>query len=124
MGRTVLVMAIGSLHELVFDCSNPEALARFWQALIGGEVEVESADWAVLDGDELGFYIGFQRVPERKTAKNRLHLDVEVSDLDSAVDNAELLGAGTIGARVNEDGGSFQVMADPGGNEFCFITSG
>lgn len=117
-------MAIGSLHELVFDCSNPEALARFWQALIGGEVEVESADWAVLDGDELGFYIGFQRVPERKTAKNRLHLDVEVSDLDSAVDNAELLGAGTIGARVNEDGGSFQVMADPGGNEFCFITSG
>jgi predicted enzyme related to lactoylglutathione lyase len=119
MGRTVLVMAIGSLHELVFDCSNPEALARFWQALIGGEVEVESADWAVLDGDELG-----QRVPERKTAKNRLHLDVEVPNLDSAVDNAELLGAGTIGARVNEDGGSFQVMADPGGNEFCFITSG
>jgi predicted enzyme related to lactoylglutathione lyase len=124
MGRTVLVMAIGSLHEMVFDCSNPEALARFWQALIGGEVEVESSDWAVLDGDDLGFYIGFQRVPERKSAKNRLHLDVEVEDLESAVDNAELLGAGKIGAAVIEEGGSFQVMADPGGNEFCFIISG
>ncbi len=115
-------MAIGVLHEIVFDCSNPEALARFWQALIGGEVEVESADWVVLDGDDLGFYIGFQRVPEAKSAKNRLHLDVEVADLATAVDEAEQLGARTLGALVDEDDGSFQVMADPGGNEFCFIT--
>ncbi len=116
-------MAIGTLHEVVFDCSNPEALARFWQALIGGEVEVESDDWVVLDGDDLGFYIGFQRVPERKSAKNRVHLDVEVDDLDTAVDEAEQLGARTLGARVDEDDSTFQVMADPGGNEFCFIAT-
>ena len=117
-------MAIGALHEIVFDCSNPEALARFWQALIGGEVDVESPDWAVLDGDDLGFYIGFQRVPEQKSAKNRLHLDVEVDELDSAIDQAEQLGARKIDGVVvdDDDGGSFQVMADPGGNEFCFIT--
>lgn len=115
-------MAIGSLHEIVFDCANPEALARFWQALIGGEVEVESDDWAVLDGDEVGFYIGFQRVPEHKTAKNRLHLDVEVDDLASAIDDAEMLGARKIGELVEEEDGNYQVMADPGGNEFCFIT--
>jgi predicted enzyme related to lactoylglutathione lyase len=115
-------MAIGSLHEIVVDCSNPEALARFWQALIGGEVDVESADWAVLDGDDVGFYIGFQRVPERKQGKNRLHLDVEVDDLDSAIDQAEQLGAGKVGSLVSDDDGSFQVMTDPGGNEFCFIT--
>jgi predicted enzyme related to lactoylglutathione lyase len=116
-------MAIGALNEIVFDSGNPEALARFWQALIGGDVEVESRDWAALDGgDELGFYIGFQRVPERKSAKNRLHLDVEVDDLETAVDEAEQLGARKIGDRVDEEDGSFQVMADPDGNEFCFIT--
>ncbi len=113
---------MGSLLEIVFDCSNPEALARFWQALIGGEVDVENPDWAVLDGDELGFYIGFQRVPEPKTAKNRVHLHVEVDDLATAVDEAEQLGARKIGPQVDDgDGGAFQVMADPAGNEFCFI---
>lgn len=115
-------MPIGALHEIVIDCPNPEALARFWQALIGGEVEVESADWAVLDGDDEGFYIGFQRVPERKTAKNRVHLDVVVDDLARAVDEAEQLGARTVGPVVDVDDGPFQVMADPAGNEFCFIT--
>lgn len=122
MSRTVVVMAIGSLHEIVFDCGNPEALARFWQALIGGTVDVESADWAVLDGDDIGFYIGFQRVLERKGAKNRVHLDVEVDDLESSVDAAELLGARKIGDPVEDDSGTFQVMADPAGNEFCLIT--
>lgn len=117
-------MAIGVLHEIVVDCSNPEALARFWQALIGGEVDVESPNWVVLDGDDDGFYIGFQRVPEMKSGKNRIHLDVEVDDLDTAIDEAEQLGARKIGEILDdEDGGMVQVMADPGGNEFCFITN-
>lgn len=117
-------MAIGVLHEIVVDCPNPEALARFWQALIGGEVEVESDDWSALDGDEDGFYIGFQRVPERKSGKNRIHLDVEVDDLDTAIDEAEQLGARKIGSIVeDDDGGMVQVMADPGGNEFCLIVT-
>ncbi|NNE11375.1 MAG: VOC family protein [Ilumatobacter sp.] len=115
-------MPIGSLHEIVVDCSNPEALARFWQALIGGDVDVETSDWVVLDGDDLGFYIGFQRVPEQKSGKNRVHLDVEVDDLDQAIDEAEQLGARKIGGVVDDDEtGTFQVMADPGGNEFCFV---
>lgn len=115
-------MPIGSLHEIVVDCSNPEALARFWQALIGGEVEVESPDWVVLDGDDDGFYIGFQRVPEGKSGKNRIHLDVEIDDLATAVDEAEQLGARRLGPPMeDDDGGVCQVMADPGGNEFCFV---
>lgn len=123
--RTVPTMPIGSLHEIVVDCSNPEALARFWQALIGGDVEVESDDWAVLDGDDFGFFIGFQRVPEQKKAKSRVHIDVEVDDLAVAADEAEQLGARTVGSVVDEheEGGSFQVMLDPAGNEFCFITT-
>ncbi|MFW2335247.1 VOC family protein [Ilumatobacter sp.] len=116
-------MPIGSLNEIVVDCDNPEALARFWQALIGGEVEVESRDWAVLDGDDDGFYFGFQRVPDGPSGKARIRLDVEVEDLSAAVDEAEQLGARTVGAVVDDDDGSFQVMADPGGNEFRFVVT-
>lgn len=116
-------MPIGSLHEIVVDSSNPIALARFWQALIGGEIDVETDDWVGLDGDDEGFYIGFQRVPERKSGKNRIHLDVVVDDLALAVDEAEQLGARKVGAVIDEDDGPFQVMADPEGNEYCFITA-
>ena len=99
-----------------------ESRARFWQALIGGDVEVESENWVVLDGDDNGFYVGFQRVPEQKSGKNRIHLDVVVDDLDQAIDEAEQLGARKIDAAVvDDDGGVFQVMADPCGNEFCFV---
>ena len=115
-------MPIGSLHEIVVDCSNPIALARFWQALIGGEVIEEADDWVVLDGDDDGFYIGFQQVMERKSGKNRVHLDVDVDDLDRAIDEAEQLGARKIGGVIEGEEGPFQVMADPEGNEFCFIS--
>jgi predicted enzyme related to lactoylglutathione lyase len=114
-------MPIGTLFEIVVDCSNPIALARFWQALIGGDVVEESDDWVILDGDDDGFYIGFQRVPERKSGKNRVHLDVEVDDLALAIDEAEQLGARKLGGLVDADDGPFQIMADPEGNEFCFV---
>ncbi len=117
-------MPIGSLQAIVVDCANPEALARFWQALIGGEVDVESSDWVGLDGDDDGFYIAFQRVPEVGSGKSRIHIDVEVDDLPTATDEAEQLGARKIGGQVDDDeGGTIQVMADPGGNEFLFVLS-
>jgi len=61
-GRTVPPMPIGSLHEIVVDSSNPIALARFWQALIGGEVIEEADDWVVLDGDDEGFRPKLERM--------------------------------------------------------------
>lgn len=114
-------MPIGSFQEIVVDCANPEALARFWQALIGGEVEVESPDWVVLDGDEDGFYLVFQRASDRAAGSARIRLAVEVDDLAVAVDEIEQLGARRIGAVVDDEEGSFQVMADLGGNEFRLV---
>ncbi len=115
-------MPIGALHEIVFDCPNPEALARFWQALIGGEVEVESDDWVVLDGDEFGFYMRFQHSDDKKSGRNRVSFDVEVDDLATATDEAEQLGARKLGGVVDDgEGGSIQVMADPAGNEYSLI---
>ena len=61
-------------------------------------------------------------MPERKSVKNRVHLDVDVSDLEDAVAAAELLGATRHGEVIYDELGGFQVMLDPEGNEFCFVT--
>jgi predicted enzyme related to lactoylglutathione lyase len=60
-------------------------------------------------------------VPETKTVKNRVHLDIDVADLAIAVVAAEAVGATRVGDVVYDEIGGFQVMADPEGNEFCFI---
>ncbi|GGY45891.1 VOC family protein [Streptomyces omiyaensis] len=109
------------VQELVFDCGDPAALVRFWAGLLGGEPVERSPDWAYVEPP--GFVrIAFQRVPEGKTAKNRLHLDLEVPDPEAAADEAEPRGAVRVGGPVTDEQGSFQVMRDPEGNEFCFVT--
>ncbi|MCX4510486.1 VOC family protein [Streptomyces sp. NBC_01619] len=108
------------VQEIVFDCAEPAALARFWSALLGGEAVERSADWAYVDPP--GFVrVAFQRVPEGKTVKNRLHLDVDAGDVDAAAAEAVGLGATLVGAVVTDDHGRFQVLRDPEGNEFCFV---
>jgi len=65
-------------------------------------------------------------VPEGKTAKNRLHLDLEPTDCtrDEQVDQALTLGATVIGDFRKDDGSGWVTMADPEGNEFCIERSG
>ncbi|MFJ8634641.1 VOC family protein [Streptomyces sp. NPDC093568] len=71
-------------------------------------------------GTGLGRRLLFQRVPEEKTVKNRLHLDVHATagERESEVERLEGLGASVL-RRVREPGGEWVVMADPEGNEFC-----
>ncbi|MFF2778420.1 VOC family protein [Streptomyces sp. NPDC058052] len=109
------------VQELVLDCGDPAALVRFWAGLLGGEPVDRSPDWSYVDPP--GFVrIAFQRVPEGKTAKNRLHLDLEVPDPEAAADGTLASGAVRVGGLVTDEQGSFQVMRDPEGNEFCFVT--
>ncbi|MEU3398645.1 VOC family protein [Streptomyces filamentosus] len=109
------------VQELVLDCGDPAALVRFWAELLGGDPVDRSADWSYVDPP--GFVrLAFQRVPEGKTVKNRLHLDLEVPDPEAAADAAAPLGATRVGDLVTDAQGSFQVMRDPEGNEFCFVT--
>jgi predicted enzyme related to lactoylglutathione lyase len=68
-----------------------------------------------------GVRMSFQPVPERKDVKNRLHLDFEVEDIEAAIVKAVSLGAEREGMVVTDEKGSFQVMRDPEGNEFCFV---
>jgi Glyoxalase-like domain len=106
------------IAALAVDCAGPAELARWWSRLLGGRVEVDDDGDATLHTPG-GLAIDFARVPEAKTGKNRLHLDLRSSDLAAATEQAVALGA----TRADDvyDGGRWQVMRDPEGNEFCLL---
>jgi len=143
---------MGPLLQVTFDCADPAAQAAFWAAAIGYEeqappdgfdswdqlleqmgVPEEERDSraAVIDPEGIRPRLFFQRVPEAKTVKNRLHLDVraapglEGDDRMTALDAeaTRLVGLGaTRVRRVDPDGRmetGFVVMQDLEGNEFC-----
>ncbi|MFD3512980.1 VOC family protein [Streptomyces sp. NPDC058657] len=110
------------IDEIVFDCSDPAALVRFWASLIGGEPVDRSADWSYIDVPDFT-RVAFQRVPEGKSAKNRLHIDLVAEDIPAFSAEAVALGATLSGGIVTQEVGSFQVLLDPEGNEFCFVSS-
>ena len=125
------------LTECVVDCADPAALSRFWAAVLGYEVLDESADLVEIghggpsDAERVADFrsgpavptLVFIRVPEPKTVKNRLHLDVSPidSDQDSEVSRLEALGAKR--TDLAPAGASWVVMTDPEGNEFCVLRS-
>ncbi|MEU3772037.1 VOC family protein [Streptomyces sp. NPDC032472] len=112
-----------SLHQVVVDSRAPASLARFWARLAGGEPVDRDRGWSHVDLPGIA-RLAFQPVPEGKTAKNRLHLDLAVDDVRAATARAAALGAVPVGDPVTDDQGSFQTMRDPEGNEFCFVTPG
>jgi hypothetical protein len=137
--------------QVTFDCADPGELAKFWATALGGVVPPPpdgSPTWdeflaargvppeqrndasAVEDPDGQRPRIFFQRVPEGKVVKNRVHLDVRVAPglegdermaaLEAAAD--ELVGIGATRVSRSEPGplsGGFIVMRDPESNEFC-----
>jgi predicted enzyme related to lactoylglutathione lyase len=112
--------ALARLDVVAIDCNDPEPLVEFWSAVLGTTVRSRSDEWVALQPlIPGGPHLAFQIVPEPKRGKNRLHLDLDVDDLAAATTQAEALGATRSGAVVEEEGGRFQVMHDPGGNEFC-----
>ncbi|NUT91386.1 MAG: VOC family protein [Saccharothrix sp.] len=110
------------LDQIVVDCREPARLVRFWAGLLGGDVVERALGWAHVEPPGWP-RISFQPVPEGKVVKNRLHLDVRVDDIPGAVEKAVRLGARAVGDVVTDEQGSFQVLVDPEGNEFCFVTA-
>ena len=117
---------MGSLDAITVDCADPETLARFWCAIFGTEVDTrngEPVQYLDLFPSAGAPTLRFQRVPEPKTVKGRLHLDVLVDDMDGAVEQAEQLGAKRVrGECYTEFNYNWQVMLDPEGNEFCLAS--
>ena len=137
--------------QVVFDCADPNRLARFWAEALGYKLDDPPEgyerweDWlrdqgipeerwndasAVVDPDGSGPRIYLQRVPEPKTVKNRVHLDLDVSggasvpierrreQVDAEVERLVGIGATRLRA-VEELGVYWVVMHDPEANEFC-----
>lgn len=123
------------IQDLVFDCAHPASLARFWAAVLD-DYQVAPYDAAELErlrsegihdpeddpnvvveaGPGVTPRLDFQRVPEGKVVKNRVHLDLRCDDVD-----AELARLVSLGARVLAPQEHWIVLADPEDNEFCLI---
>ena len=103
---------------VAFDANDPIRLAEFWAALVGGSVHVDDDGDAFVRGG-IAPALDFLRVPEGKTAKNRLHLDLTVHDVPGAVEVA--LGLGATSAPDVYSGDHWVVLRDPEGNEFCLL---
>jgi glyoxalase superfamily protein len=105
------------IKSVSFDAADALVLARFWAAVLGSDVDEDStADKAFVEAAGWGGpNIWFARVPEPKTAKNRVHFDLRAPGaLDDEVARVERLGA-VVARRY----AGHVVMADPEGNEFC-----
>lgn len=108
------------LDQVVVDAQEPRRLVRFWSELLGGTPVDRARGWSHIEPP--GFpRLGFQPGAPDKHGKNRLHLDIEVEDIPAWVARATGLGAQRVGSTVTTELGSYQVMHDPEGNEFCFV---
>jgi predicted enzyme related to lactoylglutathione lyase len=133
--------------QVTFDAADPHALARWWADLLGYQVQdthdfvtkllgdgvLTEADVMRIDGrlafadataandpSGAGPRLYFQRVPEPKTAKNRVHVDIPVDPdkLDAEVERVCSRGATLVGLH-SQGSHRYAVMQDPEGNEFC-----
>ncbi|MFF3034142.1 VOC family protein [Streptomyces rubiginosohelvolus] len=125
----------GKFTELAIDCADPLALARFWCSVLDYEVQgVEEGEEVVSIGPPsvpegknrpgpVPPALTFARVPEGKTVKNRLHIDVNPTDREQDEEVERLLALGARRADVGQDGASWVVLTDPEGNEFCVLAT-
>ncbi len=120
------------IASVTFDCADALTLGQFWAAALGRPLDPKaSSDFATIgfvgrrdtvgwepverDSDQTWM---FTKVPEPKTAKNRMHLDVMAPNPEAEVARLVELGATRV-ADTHEYGYKWTVMADPEGNEFC-----
>lgn len=108
-----------TVQSVTFDAEDAAELARFWAAALGLSIaDGASADFAQATGPG-GRYL-FIAVPEPKSAKNRVHLDLEADNREAEVNRLLGLGAARLGD-LDEDGARWTVLADVQGNEFCVV---
>jgi Glyoxalase-like domain len=117
------------LAAVTVDCEDALTVGRFWSAALGrpldpnassglasiGRTKHRDVQGRRLDGDPNWL---FARVPEGKSAKNRMHVDLAAADREAEVARLVELGARRV-ADVDEWGHQWTVMQDPEGNEFC-----
>ncbi|MFC4334235.1 VOC family protein [Salininema proteolyticum] len=117
---------VSFIRQVTFDCHDAYGLSKFWEQVTGfreydHDPNLPGQEEAYLVNPEKGTNLLFLQVPEGKTVKNRLHLDIVPTDRTRDEEVDRLLG---IGAELHrdhraDDGTGFVVLTDPEGNEFC-----
>lgn len=107
--------------ELVVDCRDPQRLAEFWCAVLDWRVNDAEPGLVEIAGDEPGPTIVFAEVPEPKTVKNRVHVDVNPRDREQDAEVERILALGARRIDVGQGDASWVVLADPEDNEFCVL---
>lgn len=117
--------------EIGIDCADLEMMAKFWSATLGyrpGVVDIEryaeasAIYYSLIDPAGKRPKIILQRVPEAKSVKNRLHLDLHVVDIETESVRLVRLGAQRIDPTpISEVGAVWIRLMDPEGNEFCLV---
>jgi predicted enzyme related to lactoylglutathione lyase len=112
------------LTSVTFDCRDPARLAAFWRAVLDSPAgcECDGPDWATVGSRaDPQPPLTFQKVSEPKTSKVRIHLDVEVDDIEAGRRQVEDLGGCWSGERHDYEEGIVMVMRDPEEHEFCLV---
>ena len=108
--------------ELCVDCRDAQRIAEFWCAVLDWRITDTEPGLVEISGDEPGPTILFAEVPETKTVKNRLHIDVNPRDREQAAEVERILGLGARRVDVGQgEDVSWVVLADPEDNEFCVL---
>ncbi|HLI02062.1 MAG TPA: VOC family protein [Acidimicrobiales bacterium] len=121
-------MAVGRLSVFALDCPDPHALAVFYAAVTGWEMDDDAGaddEWVEVYDPDIPIALAFQRVPDYRRPEwpgaehpQQAHLDVNVTDLDAG--EAEVLRLGAVKAEY-QPGTSFRVFLDPVGHPFCLV---
>ncbi|MFI5908237.1 VOC family protein [Dactylosporangium sp. NPDC051541] len=115
-------MAVARLASIVFDCQDPQELARFWAVLTGGELTITTDEFVAVRADRL--WIAAMRVPDHRpptwadpAVPKQVHVDLSVDDLDTAEAEAVRLGAELLPDQPAPD--RYRIFLDPAGHPFC-----
>lgn len=117
---------VTELIAFTIDCSDASRLARFYADLMGGEVTAEYPDYGYAQATVAGATLNFQAVqgyarPEwpGQDHPQQYHLDLRVTDLETAIAHATRIGATEAATQTDTEGGRWRVMIDPDGHPFC-----
>jgi predicted enzyme related to lactoylglutathione lyase len=112
------------LTEIVVDCSDPERVAAFWSNVLDWRPQRgDGFVWMSASGEQEipDLKLVFVTVPEAKTVKNRVHLDVNPHGCDQEEEVERLLALGARRVDIGQGDVPWVVLADPEGNEFCVL---
>lgn len=112
-----------SLHHIVIDTHDLSALARFWAEVLRWRILSERPREVVIGPDEAASVgLCFMPVADAKRVKNRLHLDLTSAPEDREAEIERIIALGARRVDIGQTGGeSWDVLADPEGNEFCVV---